>query len=305
MTRTISDVEAGYASTREAIHAALLPQSPLAAAVRRWLTDRPLPPSVLLPMAAAGGVVPASTALSASLGFLLLTTRWLDDLVDRDREGQLWQEYGVGGAAVLASSALTHAWACMAREPGVPRDVLTAFGDTTAVLAMGEHEDFRKLPRSAEAWQRVAWRKTAVSYRFALWAGARLTGDSDWEQQSTVYGEHLGLYLQAVDDIAGTFDVGTPDLKRGRTFTLPLVLLLEEKPDAEEAFRRRDARTVAEALDARGVRERCEALAAAYAGEARSALERCPGPWTWALDGLLGALCGADCTYAVTREVTS
>lgn len=113
----MSDIAASYEATRRALHAAVLPDSPLDGALHEWLTEHPLPPSLLVPVAAAGGLSPPASALSASVGFLLLVMRWLDDLVDQDRDGQLWQARGPGVVAVLASSSLTHAWACLAREP--------------------------------------------------------------------------------------------------------------------------------------------------------------------------------------------
>lgn len=288
----MTDVARAYDDVRAAVLAAVLPGSPLAAPVRTWLTDHRLPPSLLLPIAAAGGGCPPAVALSASMAFLLLVMRWLDDLMDRDRDGQLWQTHGDGGAAVLSAAALTHAWACLAREPAVPRDVLAGFGEMTAVLALGEAEDRGDPPRTTGAWQRIAWRKTAVCFRYALWAGARLSGEPRWPAEAAHYGTHLGLYLQAVDDIQGTFAGDAPDLRRGRTHTLPLVELLPEMAGAEAAFRRRDVDALLGAMLRHGVRERCEKRAAGYARQARLALDRCPGPWTTACAGLLPALSG-------------
>jgi geranylgeranyl pyrophosphate synthase len=287
------DVAQVYDAIRDAVDTAVLPGSPLQAAVRTWLTGHSLPPSLLLPVAAAGGPCAPATALSASLAFLLLAMRWLDDMVDRDREGQLWQVRGQGAAAVLASSALTHAWACLAQEPAVPRDVLMGFGDMTAVLAVGEAADRSDPPRTIPQWQRIAWRKTAVCFRFALWAAARLTRNADWQVEAACYGTHLGLYLQAVDDIEGTFSDGAPDLCRGATLTLPLVELARDMDDVETAFRRREVDALLRAMAHYDVRGRCEARAAAYAREAREALWRCPGPWNSACAGLLPALCSA------------
>jgi len=287
------DVARAYDDVREAVTAAVLPGSPLDGPVRAWLTDHPLPPSVLLPVAAAGGRGRPATALAASLAFLLLVVRWLDDLVDRDRDGQLWQQQGDGAAAVTSAAALTHAWACLAREPALPRDVLVAFGETTAVLALGETADRATPPRTVAQWQSVAWRKTAVSFRYATWSGARLTGDPRWTSAAATYGTHLGLYLQAADDVAGAFADDAPDLRRGGTLTLPLVELLRDVPDAEAWFRRRDVDALLVAMDEHDVRRRCEARAAAYARAAHDALVGCPGPWADACAGLLPALSGA------------
>lgn len=284
------EVGAAYDEIRAAVEAAVLPGSPLATPMGTWLTDHPLPPSLLLPIAAAGGACPPATALSASLAFLLVVMRWLDDLVDRDRDGQLWQTSGDADTAVLSATALTHAWACLARTESVPREVLVDFGEMTAVLALGEADDAGEPARTISAWQRTAWRKTAVCYRFALRAGARLTGDPLWTSSATVYGAHLGLYLQAIDDIHGTFADDGPDLRRGRAFTLPLVELLSDLPEAEGAFRHREVDWLLHAMDEHDVRRRCEARAAAYAGAAQAALDEHPGPWTRACAGLLPAL---------------
>lgn len=289
---TMSDVAMCYNAIRRALHAAVLPNSPLEEVMHEWLTEHRLPPSLLVPVAAAGSLSTPAIAISASMGFLLLVMRWLDDLMDQDREHQLWQVRGPGAAAVLSSSALTHAWACLAREPEIPRDILVAFGEMTAVLALGEHADVDNPPRMVKDWQRVAWRKTGVCFRFATWAGARLAGDPSWEEQAPTYGEYLGLYLQTADDIAGTFDAEAPDLVRGKTLTLPLVELMKNMPEAADAFRRRNVEVLMQALAKWDVRARCEARARAYAYKARDALGRCPGPWVTACGGVLGVLCG-------------
>lgn len=284
------EVVAAYDEIRAAISAAVLPGSPLEAPVRLWLTDGPLPPSLLIPIAAAGGVSPPATAVSASMGYLLLVMRWLDDLVDRDRNGQMWQTHGDAETALLSATALTHAWTCMARAPGLPRDVLVGFGETTAVLALGEAADRTDPPRTVAEWQRIAWRKTAVCYRFAVWAGARITGDPRWAVEAATYGTHLGLYLQTVDDIHGTFADDAPDLRRGGTLTLPLVELLSDVPEAEAAFHGHDVDFLLAAMEHHGVHRRCEDRAASYARLAHDALERCPGPWMQACAGLLPTL---------------
>jgi hypothetical protein len=105
----VNQVAESYDAVRDAVDGAVLPGSPLAEAVHVWLTDHRLPPGLLLPVAAAGGLTPPATAIAASMAFLLLAMRWLDDLVDQDRDGQLWEVRSPGVAAVLASSALTHA----------------------------------------------------------------------------------------------------------------------------------------------------------------------------------------------------
>jgi geranylgeranyl pyrophosphate synthase len=284
------DVARAYDEVRAAVEAAVLPASPLAGPVRGWLTDHALPPSLLLPVAAAGGLCPPAVALSAALAFLLLVMRWLDDLMDRDRDGQLWQTHGSGGTAVLSAAALTHAWACLARSAELPRDVLVGFGEMTAVLALGEAADRGDPPRSVATWQRTAWRKTAVCFRYAVWAGARLTGDPHWPSAAATYGSHLGLYLQAADDIAGTFGESATDLRRGGTHTLPLVELMPHRPDAPALFERRDVAALLELMAEHDIRARCEARAAAYAHQARVALASRPGPWTSACAGLLPAL---------------
>ncbi|HYN56449.1 MAG TPA: polyprenyl synthetase family protein [Motilibacterales bacterium] len=287
----LGEVERSYAAVREALEASVLPGSPLDHAMREWLTDHSLPPSLLLPIAAAGGPTRASVRLASGLGHLLLAMRWLDDLVDADRDGQLWQRHGVGGAAVLASSALTHAWATLSAETALPRTVLTEFGDTTAVLALGEAMDQRTPPRTIAQWQAIAWRKTAVCYRFAVWAGAVLTRDGDWVQAAPRYGTQLGLYLQAADDIAGCFGQGAPDLHRGTTLTLPLVELLSERPDRAALFERRDVVALQSVLAEHDVHRRCLRRAAGYAASAAAVLRSCPGPWTDSCDGFLAALC--------------
>lgn len=295
MTGPADDVQVCYDAVREALNATVLPGTPLARATRAWMTDHALPPSLLIPIAAAATLSRPAVTLSSALGFLLLTMRWLDDLVDRDRDGQLWQTVGDGPAAVLAASALTHAWSCLARDPDVSRDTLVAFGETTAVLAMGEAADAEAKIPDLDTWQRVAWRKTAVGYRFAAWAGAQLTGHETWQREAAEFGSNLGLYLQAQDDISGAFEGDTPDLSRGVSLTLPLVLLQQEMPEARDLFRRRDVHALRHTLHRLDIRQDCERIAATFALDARAALKRAEGPWNSACKGLLPSLC--DCAH--------
>lgn len=289
-----TDPQPCYGAVRDALSAAVLPDSPLGRAVRIWLLDRPLPPGLLIPVAAAGALTPASVAVSSALGFLLLAMRWLDDLVDRDRDGQLWEDHGTGGAAVLSAAALSHGWGCLVRCASVPRDVLSEFADMTAVLALGEDADANAPPDTPAAWQRIAWRKTGVCYRFAARAGAHLSGDVAWHRHAPVFGAHLGLFLQAMDDIEGAFSPGAPDLARGTTMTLPLVLLSAHCSDTQALFRARQVDQLSRALARHDIRRAAETLAYGHSQQARAALLRCPGPWQTAGNGLLAALCGAE-----------
>jgi geranylgeranyl pyrophosphate synthase len=275
-----------YAQVRTVLESAAIPGSPLASAMERWLLQHPLPPGGLVPVAAACGR-PGSATLGAACLLLLLTTRWLDDLFDDDREGQLHDELGPGHAALLSAAALTHAWALLARERALPREILIAFGEVTAVLAVGEHADVTEMNTGRRRWQQVAWRKTGVSWRFAMWAGAVLTCDPRWIAAAPAVGSHLGLHLQAEDDLAGAFGAGRPDLHAGARQTLPIALLVDEglTPSAE-------VDVLVKQLVDYDIESATREVSNAHAAEAGRALRACPGPWLDSCDGMLRAITG-------------
>jgi geranylgeranyl pyrophosphate synthase len=291
------DIAACYHMIRERLRMSVLEGSPLAVEVRSHLVDGSLPIGLLLPIATArtDTWTGAPVTLSTSLGFLMLVTRWLDDMHDRDRPHQLWQRLGAARTATLAADALGHAWGCLARDPGVPRTLLVEFADLLAVLSLGELEDVASPPRDRAAWQRVAWRKTAVAYRFAARSGAVLHGDPQWVEAATRYGELLGLGLQAVDDFDGVFGPEHADLRRGSLGTLPVVLLREASGEAgalEPLLERRDVDAIMACMRELDIERATEEQIAVYTEQAAGVLVdadvRPDGPH---LDGLLHAFC--------------
>jgi geranylgeranyl pyrophosphate synthase len=240
-----------YNAIRKKINDSVLPDSPLAWQVHRHLTDRALPVTLLLPIATTLGTpqqVNTAVSVSAALAYLLLANRWLDDMHDRDRPDQLWKELGEAKVAMLSANALNHAWGCLVRETEVPRQLLAEFGDMIAVIALGEHVDVTSPPEDFTSWQRNAWCKTAVTFRFAAKAGAMLKGDPRWQEAASRYGELLGLALQAADDFDGVFDSGAPDFHSGAMGTLPAVLLLEAGVERDRLKEMIEARRVASLL---------------------------------------------------------
>lgn len=286
-----------YDAIRTKLRSSVLEGSALAQQVHTHLLEPSLPVGVLLPIASARGerALGPATSVATTLALLMLVTRWLDDLHDRDRPDQLWTRIGPAQVATLSADALNHAWGCLARDPDVPRSLLVEFSDLLAVLALGEMEDVTSPPRDLLAWQRVAWRKTAAGYRFAARAGALLHGEPRWLAAAPHYGEMLGLALQAADDFDGAFVGERLDLRAGAQGTLPMVLLraVHPKPDTVDALlHERKLDELVELLCAFEIERSTEQRIEVYVGQARGALHDAGvlprGPH---LDGLLHALC--------------
>lgn len=196
--------------------------------VKIYLLDPPLPRIALLPLAAcaAAGGTPRSAAVVASASMLLvLSTRWLDDLADRDRDGTLQHRVGEGRAMTLAAGALSLAWRQLATSPTVPRPLLARFGDATLRLGAGQDQDLRGGEITMEqAWE-ILRGKTAAGFAFLCESGGWMAGASAAECAALARaGEHLGVLIQLLDDLDGVLaPQGQGDLATRKQSNLLLV----------------------------------------------------------------------------------
>lgn len=207
--------------------------------VKQRLTERPLPPVLLLPpaaCAAVGGDPHQTLSISAACGMLLLTMRWFDDLEDRDRQGALWQEVGNSRALNLAAYALTRAWGILAEDSTVPRTILVAFSRATETLARGQDMDLSNNVDSFDRLWELMRTKTGAAFAFAAEAGA-ISGTRDTNRISILhnFGEQLGIMLQLLDDLLGIFrPVGQGDLALSKISLALLYGLTFDHPATSE-----------------------------------------------------------------------
>jgi len=78
--------------------------------VDRHLTRTSLPRHVILPLASAaavGGQPRRALSTAVACAYLILASRWFDDLQDRDRSESLWSDIGIGRAINMGATALT------------------------------------------------------------------------------------------------------------------------------------------------------------------------------------------------------
>jgi len=190
------------------------------------LTRTQLPPHVILPLAsaaAAGGNPAKALPIAAACGFLIVATRWFDDIQDRDREESLWREIGAGRAVNMAATALTVAWQALAEASKEARD---AFGRYTVVLARAQDLDLMSgAARTIDDYWQLMRGKTGAALALACEAGA-LAARPERTQDAALcgcYGEHLGVLMQILDDLDGVFHPdGMGDLAAGKV-TLPVL----------------------------------------------------------------------------------
>lgn len=253
----------------------------------------------LVACAAAGGDPLAAVDAAAAIELVHEFSLIHDDIEDGDavRRGRaaLWTLVGVPQAInagdalfALARLALSHG----ERAPASTRLALVRRLDAACVrLAEGQHLDmaFEAAPAvGAAAYEAMVARKTGalLGAAAALGAVAAEAGEAVADRLGR-WGELVGVAFQMRDDLLGLWGdpaaTGKPigsDLAR-RKQSLPVVLGLDA-PGAAGALRAVRAAerptegqiaACLEALEAEGVRARCQALAAARAEEAMRLLD--------------------------------
>ncbi len=196
---------------------------------------------MLLAAAAAGGspreAVPAAVAVELVHNFSLLHDDVMDGDATRRHRPTAWRLFGIG-AAILAGDALLT----------LALDVLAASGHPASGQAMrmlsaavqdlveGQSSDVafeRRDEVGLAECERMAASKTAALIGCACALGALFGGgDPERVQRLRVFGEHVGLAYQHVDDLLGIWGdpaaTGKPvysDL-RSRKKSLPVVFAL-------------------------------------------------------------------------------
>ena len=211
--------------------------------IEHHLVQTKLPVHLILPLACAasiGGDPRRALSTATSCAFLLVAMRWFDDLQDRDRNESLWNEIGTGRALNMASAALTISWKTLVDDENLPRTALQAYGKHTAALARGQDLDLQENSvQTMNDYWRLMRGKTGASLALACEVGA-LSACPDNSEIATVcarFGAHMGVLIQILDDLDGTFrPVGIGDLRAGK-MTLPVLygLAIDHEARAELA----------------------------------------------------------------------
>jgi geranylgeranyl pyrophosphate synthase len=197
--------------------------------IARHLTQTHLPPHVVLPLASAqavSGDPKRALSVAVACSYLIVAMRWFDDAQDRDRSDSLWSELGLGRTVNMAATALTVAWHVLSKDAGLPTAALLAFGTHTIVLAHGQDIDLKGgVAQTLDDYWRFMRCKTGAALALACEAGAIAANpkDSIGAKACCNFGEHMGVLVQILDDLDGTFHPdGIGDLHAGKV-TLPVL----------------------------------------------------------------------------------
>jgi geranylgeranyl pyrophosphate synthase len=197
--------------------------------IERHITHTSLPPHVILPIACAGAVggnPQRALSVATACGLLIVAMRWFDDVQDRDRRESLWDEIGPGRAINMAAAGLSAAWYTLAKDEELPKAALIAFGKYTIELAHGQDIDLKGgVARTLDDYWRLMRGKTGAALALGCEVGA-LAACPDNKVGAEAcgrFGAHMGVLLQILDDLDGTFHPdGIGDLHAGK-ITLPVL----------------------------------------------------------------------------------
>jgi geranylgeranyl pyrophosphate synthase len=201
-----------------------------------------MPPVATLPLAACRAVngqardaVPISAALTAAI----LSARTFDDLVDRDRPGQLWQEVGVDKALYYGAALLVLTFDILSKANLPAADfhkINQLYLDMFLNLSAGQDRDLGSVTQTIEAYWQTIEQKTAAGFATACASGAMVgTDDDELIEACYTFGHHAGLTVQIFNDLESIWlPEGKSDLKQGKV-TLPVLYGLQsDHPDREE-----------------------------------------------------------------------
>jgi geranylgeranyl pyrophosphate synthase len=242
-------------------------------------------PGLVLLSARAGEPTESTFLAAAAIELVHLATLYHDDVIDETdtRRGvpTTHAKWGVD-VAVLAGDYLFARGCGLGAEAG--GEVPKILADAIAQVCEGQIVETATLNdpgRSVTDYVETIRRKTAALFRAACELGAATSGAEEQSRTAlAIYGEHLGLAFQIVDDLLDL--VGDPritgkepgtDLKEG-VFTAPVLIACRRDGDLAPrlAAGERDLSAVLPALEATGALDASVELAASYGRSARAAL---------------------------------
>lgn len=179
--------------------------------------------------------------VSAALIAAEVCVRIFDDLVDKDRPGQLWEQVGEARAWNYASALHILSFEILSKAPYHPQvfhDINQLYIDAFFCIAVGQDRDIAGVTQTIEDYWSTIELKTATAYSAACASGAVVgTENSKLIEACYVYGHHVGLAIQIFNDMESIWQPdGNTDLKQGKV-TLPLLYGVQsDHPDREELF---------------------------------------------------------------------
>jgi geranylgeranyl pyrophosphate synthase len=245
--------------------------------------------------------------VTAAAGVELLHTASLihDDTVDRAalRRGKpTLNSVMSSGAVILIGDYLFAQSAMLAAATDSPR-VVSVFASTLGDICDGqlrEMFDAHRIDQTQEQYERRIYGKTASLFAGSAEMGAIIgRASEDHIAAMRLYGSHLGMAFQIVDDVLdlteGTKDLGKPagnDLLQG-TVTLPTMIyasrLTESSPElvrlrevvAGENLQPNQVEDLVAAIRQSGAIEETIAFASDYVEQAKAAARIVPDPETY------------------------
>lgn len=177
--------------------------------------------------------------VSAALIAAERCVRIFDDLEDKDRPGQLWQQVGEARAWNYASAIHILSFEILSKAPYHPRifhSINQLYIDAFLYMAAGQDRDIAGQIQTIEDYWSIIELKTAMAYAAACASGAMVgTETSQLVKACYEYGHHVGLAIQIFNDMESIWQPdGATDLKQGKV-TLPLLYGLQsDHPDRDE-----------------------------------------------------------------------
>ena len=203
----------------------------------------PHPPWLVLPILvyeAAGGKDRLQPTYHVAAAWELgnMAAAQLDAWQDQDTDGALWRQTGAGRAVNLSVGLIGLSFRTLADlekagllSASVVVELQQRFADTLLHMVAGQHADLGD-DLNLEDYQAVAVAKTGSLFRLGGWSGAAVAGASaDVAEQYGVFGEALGLLIQAWNDLYGLEGaLGKQDV--GHQRSLPILAALAMAGDS-------------------------------------------------------------------------
>ncbi len=218
------------------------------------------PALVLLSARLCGAGLERALFAAAAVEMLHTATLVHDDLIDGAmvRRGRRTLNATCSPAVTVLTGDYLFAYAaCLASQTDNAR-LMRRFAETLMIICQGEVRQMsgeRSRRFSYQEYEQRIYAKTASLISLSAEAGAILaSSDERVIQAMRLYGKHLGLAFQIVDDVldftADEQTLGKPvgsDLRQG-LFTLPFLLFIESDPQHPVALRALEGHYTAEAL---------------------------------------------------------
>ncbi len=295
-------VDDDRAATDKLIHLRMLSDVALVPEVSAHLVDsggKRLRPLIMLAAAKMYGATgDAQIKLAAAVEFIHTATLLHDDVVDESalRRGsasanRIW---GNKPSVLVGDFLFSRAFQLMVDAGSLP--VLGVLSNASAVISEGEVMQLRvtrNLATTETDYLAVISAKTAALFAAAAESGAMIANARDADARRLAsYGRNLGIAFQLVDDALdysgrpAVMGKAVGDDFRESKVTLPVILSSSRAEEDERRFWRRtievgvqeegDLTRAIEYLERGGALAETIERARVYAGEARSALDRCP-----------------------------